>query len=133
MSTFTPRALAALRLSGINEYTMGAARDKYTLHTHGAQFLAQVAAALGIPLAGRDLRSNKGGMAVSGEVTLHTDTLYVQLYESCVGSSGVSVMYRTCKGRKDYCGGRNHITTGMAVALYPEQFVETLRKLMVQV
>jgi hypothetical protein len=29
-----------------------------------------------------DLRSNKGGIAVSGEVTLHGDDLYVQVSQS---------------------------------------------------
>lgn len=53
-----------------------------------------------------DIRSNKAGPAVSGEVTFHSDTLYVQISISCIGSIP-AVMYRKCAGRKDYTGGRN--------------------------
>ena len=54
-----------------------------------------------------DLRSNYGGIAVSGEVTLHTENLYVQVSQSSFGSDHY-VLYRTCKGRKDYTGGPNN-------------------------
>jgi hypothetical protein len=50
-----------------------------------------------------DVRTNKGGIAVSGEVTLHTDTHYIQFSQS-----GQGILVRTCKDRKDYTGGRNH-------------------------
>lgn len=51
-----------------------------------------------------DIRVNKAGIAVSGEVTLHTDTHYIQFAQ--VSPNGFLV--RSCKGRKDYTGGRNH-------------------------
>lgn len=57
--------------------------------------------------AAYDLRSNKAGVAVSGEVTFHSDTLYVQI---SADSSMGSVMYRKCSGRKDYTGGRNRFS-----------------------
>lgn len=50
------------------------------------------------------IRSNKGGIAVSGEVTLHGDWLYLQFAQ---GSVAGSFMYRACRGQKDYTGGRN--------------------------
>jgi hypothetical protein len=52
-----------------------------------------------------DVRYNAGGIAVSGEATLHGDGLYVQIQQSCV--MGFCILVRTCKGRKDYTGGRN--------------------------
>ena len=61
-----------------------------------------------IPLArgSYDIRSNKAGIAVSGEITLHGESLYLQVSQSCMGTNGI--MLRECKGRKDYSGGRNH-------------------------
>ncbi len=53
-----------------------------------------------------DLRSNKAGPAVSGEVTLHTDTLYVQAMEPLFYGNPC-LLVRTCNGRKDYTGGSN--------------------------
>ncbi len=62
---------------------------------------------LGLADGTYEVRSNKGGIAVGGEVTLHADHLYVQISQSCFGR-GKEIMYRYCKGRKDYCGGHNH-------------------------
>lgn len=55
-----------------------------------------------------DIRFNPGGPAVSGEITLHTDKIYVQFAGDCHNDPSLGVMVRTCKGRKDYCGGVNH-------------------------
>lgn len=55
-----------------------------------------------------DIRSNPAGIAVSGEVTLHTDTLYVQISADRLGMG--AIMYRKCSGRKDYTGGRNRFS-----------------------
>lgn len=96
---------------GINEYTEKAAAAKATLHSSGRAFLKHVANELGLAAGDYDIRSNKGGIAVSGEVTLHAEHLYVQLSESFVGNDKVTVMYRTCKDRKDYGGGTNNWTS----------------------
>jgi hypothetical protein len=55
------------------------------------------------------IRSNQGGIAVSGEVTLHYDRLYVQVSQRFASSAGV--MFRECKSRKDYSGGYNNFAT----------------------
>ena len=64
---------------------------------------------LGLDTSQYDLRSNKAGIAVSGEVTLHTDPfgsgnkgIYIQ-----VGDSIKSVLVRTCDNKKDYTGHQN--------------------------
>ena len=80
------------------------AENKARFHKLGKKFLGQVAKALNLPLGTYDIRSNMGGIAVSGEITLHTDTLYVQLSK---GSITNRFFYRSCKGRKDYTGGSN--------------------------
>lgn len=54
-----------------------------------------------------DIRVNKGGVAVSGEVTLHTDTHYIQFSQAPFGLCD-GFLVRSCKNRKDYTGGRNH-------------------------
>lgn len=74
--------------------------------------LKALAEALGLPDGSYDLRSNKGGIAVSGEVTLHHDHVYVQAQQSAFGGEGgaaTGLLVRTCEGRKDYTGGRNHM------------------------
>lgn len=93
---------------GINAYTDAGHRRKRVMHSSGRAFLQRLARDLGLQTHQRDIRSNVAGIAVSGEVTLHADRLYVQISESCIGRGGPQVLYRTCRGRQDYCGGQNH-------------------------
>ena len=44
---------------------------------------------------------------MSGEITLHHDTVYIQVSQSSMGPEN-GVLIRTCEGRRDYTGGRNH-------------------------
>lgn len=104
---------ALLTNADVNCYSDAGAMLKKAFHREGRKFLRQVATDLGLEPDSYDLRSNPGGMAVSGEVTLHAEGIYIQLYQSAVGPRGVSVLYRSCRGRKDYSGGQNNIT-GMA-------------------
>jgi hypothetical protein len=100
-----------LLVDGVNAYSEAGRIKKEVFHKEGKKFLKNLAEELGLKKGDYDLRSNMGGIAVSGEVTLHTDKLYVQLYESCVGERGIHVLYRTCKGRKDYAGGSNNMVS----------------------
>lgn len=78
---------------------------KNLFHTRGLKLLKQIAIDLGYTPATYDVRSNKGGIAVSGEITLHTDNLYMQISQF----GGLPpILYRSCKGRKDFCGGGNN-------------------------
>src|SRR5690554_6307167 len=70
--------------------------------------LRRLAKAMGLVTGSYDIRYNAGGIAVSGEATLHGDHVYVQIEQSCL--SGGNVLYRTCRGRKDFSGGQNHFT-----------------------
>ena len=79
---------------------------KANFHRQAKTVLRRLAKALGYANKDFDLRSNMGGIAVSGEITLHSDTLYVQLSQSALGPN-MGFMWRTCKGRKDYTGGAN--------------------------
>ena len=96
-------ALVALARRGI-AYD---AEAKTAFHREAKSSLRALARELGIGPEDYDLRSNYGGVAISGEITLHSDQAYVQISLGCMGP-GREVMYRRCSGRSDYSGGRNH-------------------------
>lgn len=97
---------------------------KAAFHRAAAVVLRQLAKALGYKRGEFDLRHCQGGIAVSGEITLHSDTLYVQLAQSCLGPN-MGFMWRTCKGRKDYTGGPNQWATWEALLDLP-RLAETM-------
>lgn len=80
-------------------------KDRF--HRTARALLQGVARSMNLKKSDYDLRSNKAGIAVSGEVTLHSDHLYVQIGQSCMGDRGL-ILYRTCESRKDYTGGTNN-------------------------
>lgn len=82
-------------------------QQKRRFHTTARSRLKKLAAELHLPAGSYDLRSNKAGIAVSGEVTLHHAAVYIQVGQFGI-SSGHGILIRTCKGRKDYTGGANH-------------------------
>jgi len=93
----------------MNWYTPCAYDDaqKRSFHLTGRRRLKELADALGFEQDSFEIRSNQGGVAVSGEVTLHYSRLYVQLSQPTTGwDSGILI--RTCAGREDYTGGPNH-------------------------
>ncbi|MHA6645770.1 hypothetical protein [Mesorhizobium sp. A623] len=81
--------------------------QKRRFHSTARSRLKLLATELRLPSGSFDIRSNKGGIAVSGEVTLHHDRVYIQVGQFGL-SSGHGILIRTCKGRKDYTGGPNH-------------------------
>jgi hypothetical protein len=66
--------------------------------------LRKVALHLRLPTGSFEVRFNPGGIAVSGDATLHSEGVYVTLNAD---GFGLGVLVRSCKGRKDYAGGRN--------------------------
>jgi hypothetical protein len=93
----------------MNWYASCAYNDaqKRSFHATGRKRLKALAAALGLEAGAYDVRSNRGGVAVSGEVTLHGEHLYVQICQPATGADS-GILIRTCRGRKDYTGGRNN-------------------------
>jgi hypothetical protein len=83
---------------------------KRQFHHHARRQLRLLAAALGLAPGAFDLRSNQGGIAVSGEITMHSETIYVQACQAATGHDS-GVLFRTCEGRKDYTGGRNNFAS----------------------
>lgn len=110
----------------IHAYTDEDAANKILFHRHGKALLKQIAKDMGYSKDSYDLRSNKGGIAVSGEITLHTDDLYVQFSCSAFGSD-LQIMYRRCQHRRDYTGLRNHFLPFRALRDY-EQIITVLQK-----
>jgi hypothetical protein len=86
------------------------AAAKRAFHARTRRQLKQLANAPGLAPSAFDLRSNQGGIAVSGEVTLHADRLYVQACQPATGHD-TGVLFRTCLGRKDYHGGSNNFAS----------------------
>lgn len=84
--------------------------------------LRKVAKSLGLNTGQYDLRFNAGGIAVWGEVTLHTDTHYIQ----ASSDHDMSVLIRTCKGRKDYSGGPNHYASTKLLLTRPDMFAASV-------
>ena len=80
---------------------------KASFHSTARSRLGKLAHSLGLLPGTYDIRSNKAGIAVSGEVTLHADDIYVQVSQPCFGHDS-GILVRQCNGRKDYTGGKNH-------------------------
>lgn len=87
--------------------------QKRRFHATARSRLKKLAAELGLPPGSYDIRSNRAGIAVCGEVTLHHTAAYIQVSQFGL-SSGHGILIRTCKGRNDYTGGANHFA-GLAL------------------
>lgn len=83
--------------------------QKQTFHATAQSRLRQLAI-IELQLEPRTfvVRSNKGGIAVSGEITLHHDLFYVQVSQPWGTDGSTGILLRMCNGREDYHGGRNH-------------------------
>lgn len=99
---------------------------KRLFHNKARQQLRKLAEALGLQPDAFDLRSNKAGIAVSGEITLHADHLYVQVQQSSMGYDR-SILFRTCKGRKDYVGGANNFAS-LDLLHRPEELARRIKE-----
>ncbi len=88
------------------------ARAKEYFHREGKKTLREVAKRLGLVPGSFEVRSNQGGVAVCGEVVLHSDSLYINL--SAEGHpSNRTFWFRRVSGRpakrgERYFSGPNH-------------------------
>ena len=78
--------------------------DKQEFRRLAAKHLRELAEQLGLYKGDFDLRYNPGGIAVMGDVTLHADWLYLNLTTYHMDQP---FMFRACRGRRDFSGGRN--------------------------
>ena len=77
---------------------------KEKFHRLGKKYLMEVAKKLKLDPKSYSIRSNKAGPAVSGEITLHGEWIYIQFSK---GYNSREFMYRQCHGQKDYTGEFN--------------------------
>ena len=80
-------------------------KHKNTYLRMARRFLIQLGKELGLDPNDCDVRTNRAGIAVAGDVTLHHERIYITLGD-CVG--GMYGLVRSCQGRKDYTGGQNN-------------------------
>jgi hypothetical protein len=99
---------------------------KPQFHRLARRQLKLLAAALRLSPNQYDLRNNRAGIAVSGEVTLHTDDLYVQASQP-FGAFDSGVLIRTCQGRRDYVGGPNNFAS-LDLLHRPDQLALKIRQ-----
>lgn len=84
--------------SGYDETT------KSEFHRLGKKYLKRLASIMELGAGEFTIRSNKGGIAVLGEVILHSNNLYIHVG----GSYGNERFYYRCvKGQRDFTGGAN--------------------------
>ena len=107
----------------------GVAHDepaKRLFHSEGRSAMRRLADALGLDEGSYDIRSNKAGPAVSGEITLHADTLWVQL---SIGPFGPDreVCFRKVQSRQDHIGERN-CWASVRELVEPGRFAARLRR-----
>jgi hypothetical protein len=100
--------------------------QKRAFHLKVKRALVALAKALGVRPTDYTLRSNMAGISVSGEITLHTNTLYIQVSQTGINGETTNVLARSCNGRKDYTGGANQWISYQFLDDIPA-FVERLR------
>lgn len=100
--------------------------DKVDYHRTAKSVLNKLAKEFGLVKGEFKVSNNMAGDAVAGEVTLHTEKLYLMICEKHNGN-GLQILFRTCNGMKDYSGGTNQYTA--LSSLNDEEFKEKLLKI----
>jgi hypothetical protein len=102
--------------------------QKKEFHRQARIALRSLARELRFPESSYDLRSNRAGVAVSGEITLHHDRVYIQVCQPATGADG-GILIRTCEGRRDYEGEHNHLAP-LSLLDHPAELAEYVRAVM---
>jgi hypothetical protein len=97
---------------------------KRAFHTAAQRQLRRVAHALGLARSQYNLRLTT--VSISGEVTLHSDRLYVQVSQPA-GRANAGILFRTCRGRKDFAEGEYHYAS-LDLLNKPEQLARLIRQ-----
>ena len=82
--------------------------NKAKFHSEARARLRALARELRFPPGSFDLRSCKGGVAVSGEAILHHERVHIQVCQPATRCDS-GILVRTCRDRRDFYGGRNHL------------------------
>ena len=90
----------------INGYSDEGAEQKNEFLYLCRLYLRMIAKEMGLQKGQYDIRVNPAGPAVSGDVHLHSDKLYIAFSQGCMGR-GFGFMYRSVSNRRDFTGGYN--------------------------
>lgn len=115
----TLSSLHQLTRAAINDYM-----DKQVFRRAAQSYLRRLAKDLALVKGEFTIRFNAGGQACSGDATLHHERFYLT-----IGETGV--MYRRCKGQKDYTGEANQWAIGFGNQLTDSQLREELARILV--
>ena len=99
---------------------------KVQFHRKARALLKRLAGALDLPKDSYRIRTNRGGPAVSGEVTLQGERVTVQITQSGMGRNH-DVVYRRCAGVDDHVGGTNLYASAAELEAEPVTFARRLR------
>lgn len=102
--------------------------QKKAFHRQARLALRALARELHSPESSYEIRSCRGGIAVSGEIILHGETIYIQVCQPATGADS-GILIRTCEGRRDYHGGRNHLVP-LSLLDHPAELAEYVRAVM---
>ena len=135
---YTDNWLAKTAKCWDNEYLHYVDMDvKKNAHQRASRLLQSFAVDyLGIERSKYEVRSNRAGVACSGEVTLHTEAfvgtygIYIQIGQFSVGTG--TILYRCCDNMADYKGYRNNwssVTQAFGTKEAIKKFADTIRQL----
>ncbi|MFZ2979718.1 MAG: hypothetical protein WA085_01680 [Sphingobium sp.] len=99
---------------------------KRVFHSEGRAAMRRLAEALSLAEGTYDVRSDKGGPAVSGDITLHGEEVWVRLSLGPLGADH-EIAYRKVKGRGDHIGDRNRWAS-VRDLLAPDRFAARLQR-----
>lgn len=109
-------AVQKARMAGYNE------EAKADFKRFSLSLLRSIAKDLQLSKDSYSIRFNAGGIAVSGDAILHSDSFYLKIGE-------MGVMWRTCKGQKDYTGGPNQWAIGFGPESDQNQLIEQIKRI----
>lgn len=95
----TPPAI--LDAEDVHGYTPAAAAHKEKFHLGCKNFLVALGREMGLRAEHYNLTVNAGGMAISGEVSLHADRLHMWMTHD-VDEDGTHLLYRKCRSRDHF-------------------------------
>ena len=117
--------IRAARSECIRGYTERESEIKARWLRIGGEILAELAGMVGYAPGEFDIRVNPGGPAVSGNVYMQTDRIFVALGQTVLGTD-MGFMWRTCRNREDSEGLDNRWMPWETLAI-PEKVAAAMR------
>jgi hypothetical protein len=113
---------AAYDYSGDGESGPGLKKQEFK--NLGRCILKYIAQEMGLKEGEYDIRWNPGGVACSGDHTLHTERVYLALHDN-LGMGWF--YYRSCNGLRDFSGGSNQVVRWNSIKNGLEPLIKALK------